>query len=126
MNSRNSILRLKRFEAEEKARKVEALESMIRDFDQMAQDLDRQILSEEERSGIRDPNHYAYSTFAKSAAQRRNNLDASIDDLKAKLELAQRDYEDAAEEVRKAEAADLRDSARTRRKTSRTPDLAVG
>lgn len=109
MKPRDSALKAKRFETAEKARKVASLESMIRDFDLMASDLTRQIAAEEERTGIKDPAHFAYSTFAKAAAQRRGNLLMSIADLKAKLEAARRDHEDAASELSKLEPVEDRD-----------------
>ena len=77
MKARESAVRVKRFEADEYSRKVANLELMIRDFHAMAADLDRQIQAEEERTGVKDSAHFAYSTFAKSAAQRRNNLRGS-------------------------------------------------
>ena len=55
MKARESALRLKRFAADEKQRKVADLEHMIREFDGMASDLDRQIKAEEDRTGVRDP-----------------------------------------------------------------------
>lgn len=111
MKVRDSALRAKRFDASEKARKVASLEAMIREFEVMISDLTRQISVEEERTGIRDAGHFAYSTFAKSAAQRRANLATSLGDLKAKLDIARRDYEDAAAELSKLEPADDRDRA---------------
>lgn len=105
MKPRDSALRAKRFETAEKARKVASLEAMIRDFETMASELSRQIGAEEERTGIKDPAHFAYSTFAKAAAQRRDNLMVSVADLKAKLEAAKRDHEDAASELNKLEPA---------------------
>ena len=41
MKTRDAVSRLKRFEVEEKQRKVAEMEMMIGDFGQMAQDLDR-------------------------------------------------------------------------------------
>jgi flagellar FliJ protein len=111
MKVRDSALRAKRFEASEKGRKVASLEAMIREFETMISDLSRQISVEEERTGVRDVGHFAYSTFAKSAAQRRSNLATSLGDLKAKLDVARRDYEDAAAELSKLEPADDRDRA---------------
>ena len=61
----------KRFEAEEKARQIDDLEHMIREFENMAADLDRQIRAEEDRTRIKDPANLAYSTFAISARLRR-------------------------------------------------------
>jgi flagellar protein FliJ len=119
MKSREITLRLKRYEAEEKNRKVVELELMIRDFEQMAGELDRQIAAEEDRTGVKDANHFAYSTFAKSAALRRLNLTTSVTDLKSKLALARDEYEDALAEVRKIEAGENRDIDRSRRKSQR-------
>ncbi len=104
MKSREAALRLKRFEADEKARKVADLEYMINDFEQMAADLDRQVKMEEERTGVNDPTHFAYSTFAKSAAQRRDNLMSSVQELREKLEAAQRDRDDALDMINRADA----------------------
>jgi flagellar FliJ protein len=109
MKPRDSALRSKRFEAAEKARKVASLEAMIRDFETMASELSRQIGAEEERTGIKDPAHFAYSTFAKAAAQRRANLLTSAADLRVKLDVARREHEDAAYELTKLEPTEDRD-----------------
>jgi flagellar FliJ protein len=97
MKAREQVMRTKRREVDEKIRKVEDLERIIREFDQMAADLERQIQLEEDRTGIRDRGHFSYSTFAKAAAQRRDNLKTSTDDLRAKLAAAVRDRDDTAE-----------------------------
>lgn len=106
MKPRDSALRAKRFEAAEKARKVASLEAMIRDFETMASELARQIAAEEERTGIKDPAHFAYSTFAKAAAHRRANLLNSVSELKVQLETAKRDHEESASELTKLEPDD--------------------
>jgi hypothetical protein len=119
MKPRDSALRAKRFEASEKARKVTLLESMIGDFEHMAVDLARQIAAEEERTGVRDSAHFAYSTFAKAASQRRSNLLTSVTDLRVKLDAARHEHEEAASELRKLEPADARDSDRLHAKADR-------
>src|ERR1700733_13810557 len=110
MKPRDAALKLKRFEATEKARKVSSLETMILDFEQMAVDLARQVAAEEERTGIKDPAHFAYSMFAKAAALRRANLLTSVADLRAKLEVARHDHDAAVAELRKLDPIDSRDS----------------
>jgi hypothetical protein len=117
MKPRDSALRAKRFEASEKARKVTLLESMIGDFEHMAVDLARQIAAEEERTSVRDSAHFAYSTFAQAASQRRSNLLTSVTDLRVKLDAARREHEEAASELRKLEPADARDSDRLHAKS---------
>jgi len=125
MKARETALRLKRFEMDEKARKVADLEQMIREFETIASDLDRQIQAEEERTGIKDPKHFAYSTFAKSAAQRRDNLRASIAELRARYEAAQRDFDDAKQQLSRAASDQPREISRTRRRHDRTAGLAL-
>jgi hypothetical protein len=69
-------------------RRIAVMERMIADFECMAADLDREILSEQERTRIHDPAHFAYPTYAKAAGLRRDNLKRSADELKAQLEKA--------------------------------------
>lgn len=109
MKPRDTALRLKKFEADEKARKVADLEAMIRDFETMAADLDRQIRSEEERTGVKDVMHFAYSTFAKAARQRSDNLQVSIKELKVQQDAAEAAVEELQEEFDKASAIEERD-----------------
>lgn len=114
MKSRETLIRLRRFDVDEHRQKVGDIESMINDFKQMASDLERQIEVEQERAGVSDVNHYAYPTFAKAAIQRRNNLSASIGELEAKLEQAREELAESFEELKKVELLQERDAERGR------------
>jgi flagellar FliJ protein len=114
MRVREAAVRLKRFEVEEKNQRVSDLEQMINEFEQMAADLERQIEAEEERTGVRDRTHFAYSTFARSASQRRENLMASVQDLRARLTNAVTERDDAAAELEQADTIQFRDGDRKR------------
>jgi len=118
MKSRETALKLKRFEVDEKARKVGDLVQMIREFETIATDLDRQIHAEEERTGVREPSHFAYSTFAKSAGHRRDNLRASIAELRLKLAAAERERDEVADQLTRT--SETRDASRGRRRHERT------
>jgi flagellar protein FliJ len=111
MKSRDGLVRLKRFQVDEKRRQVAQIEAMIAEFERMAKELNDQILAEQERSGIHDANHFAYPTFAKAATQRRDNLAASGDALKDRLAAARADFDEAAAELEKVEAIAERDQA---------------
>ena len=111
MKPRDSAIRAKRFEVAESARKVASLEGTIRDFESLAAELARQVGNEEDRTGIRDQAHFAYSTFAKAATQRRDNLLTSVDDLKMKLAAAQREHEDALMALKRLEPPEERERA---------------
>ena len=126
MKAREAALRTKRFEADENSRKVANLESMIADFNLMAADLDRQIQAEEDRTGIKDPSHFAYSTFAKSAAHRRNNLRASAAELTAKLESALKSRNESVEQLSEITSpSPSRSGSRSRRRPERPSSAAL-
>jgi len=114
MKSRDTVVRLRKFEVDEKKQKVGDLEIMIQEFRRMADDLNRQVELEQQKAGISDVNHYAYPTFAKAALQRRDNLIASLEDLEAKLGEAQGELADAFEALKKIEMLEERGMARDR------------
>ncbi len=114
MKSRETLIRLRKFQVDEKRRRVAQIESMVADFDRMAGDLEREITSEQDRAGIHDPTHFAYPTYAKAAMVRRDNLKRSADELKGQLEDARMALAEAFEELKKVEFLDERDQARER------------
>ena len=114
MKSRETLIRLKKFQVDEKRRRVSQIEGMIADFQRMSAELEREILTEQERAGINDPSHFAYPTYAKAAIQRRENLLRSADELRAQLEEAKGHLAEAFEELKKVELLDERDQARER------------
>lgn len=127
MKPRDSALKLKRFEVSEKARKISLLETMIADFEHMAVDLARQVAAEEDRTGIKDPQHFAYSMFAKAAATRRANLMTSVEDLRVKLDAARLDHQEACAELAKLEPAfDSRDVQRPAQRRPERPSALIG
>ena len=114
MKSRETLIRLRKFQVDEKRRRVAQIESMIAEFDRMAAELEREIKAEQDRAGIHDPAHFAYPTYAKAAMQRRDNLVRSGDELKVQLDDAKNALADAFEELKKVEMLDERDQARER------------
>ena len=114
MKSRETLIRLKKFQVDEKRRKVAQIEAMIAEFERIATDLDREIAVEQDRAGIHDPGHFAYPTYAKAAMTRKENLVRSAGELKTQLDDAQAALGEAFEELKKVEMLDERDQARER------------
>ncbi|HEY5962851.1 MAG TPA: flagellar export protein FliJ [Xanthobacteraceae bacterium] len=114
MKSRDTLIRLKKFQVDEKRRKVMQIEGMIAEFERMANDLEREIKVEQDKANIHDPSHYAYPTYAKAAIQRRENLKHSADELKVQLNEAKDALAEAFEELKKVELLDDRDRMRER------------
>lgn len=88
MKARDNAVRLKRFQIEDKRRQVGQIETMIEEFNRMISDLDQEVEAEHRRTGIDDDKHFAYSTFARAAIQRRENLQTSVADLESQLTTA--------------------------------------
>ncbi len=114
MKSRETLIRLKKFQVDDKRRRAAQIEGMIAEFERMATDLDREIEAEQARAGINDPAHYAYPTYAKAAMQRRENLKTSAGELKGQLDEAKAALQEAFEELKKVELLDERDQMRER------------
>ena len=112
MKSRETLIRLKKFQVDEKRRKVAQIEAMIAEFDRIAGELDREIKLEQDRAGIHDPAHFAYPTYAKAAIGRRENLKRSADELKVQVDDARAALGEAFEELKKVEMLDERDQQR--------------
>ena len=109
VKSRDHLIRLKRFQVDERRRRVAQIEFMIADFTRMAVDLDREIATEEQRSGISDPTHFAYPTYARAAVVRRDNLKRSTEELKEQMDEAKGLLAEAQEDLKKAENLDGRE-----------------
>ena len=114
MKSRETLIRLRKFQVDEKRRRTVQIETMIAEFDRMTVELDREVKAEQDRAGIQDPGHFAYPTYAKAANQRRENLKHSVEDLRLQLDDAKAALAEAFEELKKVELLDERDQARDR------------
>ena len=111
MKSRDTLIRLKRFQVDEKRRRVMQIETMINEFTRMMGDLDREIGIEEQRAGISDTSHFAYPTYARAARSRRDNLARSTEELAGQLNEAKEHLSDAMAELAKAQNLDCREQA---------------
>lgn len=109
MKSRESHVRLKQFQVNEKSRQLGQIQLMMAEMEKMNGELEYQISAEEKKSGINDPAHFAYPTFAKAARQRADNLHHSIRELKVQMEAAELALEEAQAEFEKAAALEVRD-----------------
>lgn len=111
MKSRDTLIRLRRFQVDEKRRRVTQIEMMMADFARMASELDREVAQEEGRAGISDTAHFAYPTYARAAATRRDNMRHSAAALEGQLAEAKAELGEAFEELKKVEI--LEDRERT-------------
>ena len=119
MKSRESLIRLNRFQVDERRRQVAELETMLEEFRRREHDLDQQVQAEQEKAGISDIAHYAYPMFAKSMRDRRENILQSINDVSLQLETAKDDLASAYRELKKYELIEESRKRRVRGKLAR-------
>ena len=112
MKSHDSLIRLRKFEVDERRQKVADLEMMIDDFQNMARDLDRQVEVEQQRAGTSDMNDCRYPLWAKDAITRRERIVNSVKELEGKLDSARDDLTSSFEELKKVEKVGERETAR--------------
>jgi flagellar protein FliJ len=124
-SSRESLIRLKKFQVDEKRRRVAQIEAMLADFERMASDLDREVANEERRAGISDPAHFAYPTYARAARTRRENIVNSANELKGQLDVAKGELEMAFEELKKVEILNEREQAAERADSNRRDQVEM-
>jgi flagellar export protein FliJ len=111
MKLQETLIRLKRFQVEEKRRRVAQIESMVAEFSKIARELEQEVAIEEQRAGIFDTAHFAYPTYARAARTRRDNLNRSAAELMTQLEDARGRLEEALDDLSKAQGFDARDPA---------------
>ncbi|XWN31705.1 MAG: hypothetical protein ROR55_00890 [Devosia sp.] len=86
MKPRESTIQAKEFQASALKRQLAQFERMIADLEVIRVELGKQIDGEEQRTGVSDPQNFAYSTVARAARERRRNLTATICDLNERRE----------------------------------------
>ena len=126
MKSRDPLIRAKRFQIDDARRRLAQIDTMIAEFERMAGELDRDIAAEEERTGLTDPRHFAYSPLALAARNRRDNLHRSADDLKSQQDAARAALAEAEADLALVEAAGEMDRTARAESPGRRPPLRSG
>ena len=125
MKPRDSALRLKRFEATEKARKVASIETMISDFEHVAVDLARQIAAEEERTGIEELGPLCIFNLCQGSEPAPGQPADLGGGLRVKLEAARAAHADVMSEIGRLEPVETREVDRQVRKADH-PGAVIG
>ncbi|MFO1034284.1 MAG: flagellar export protein FliJ [Hyphomicrobiales bacterium] len=103
MRSRESLLRLHRFRADDVRRQVADMDLMIQDLMRKHDDLDAHVKAEEARTGVSDPNNVNYSMAAKSVRGRRDNILKTVAELRDQHEAMKDKLREEESELRKVE-----------------------
>jgi len=125
MRNRESLIRLHKFQVDEKRRKVAELELMLGEFRQRERDLEAQVEAEQRKAGISDVAHFAYPMFAKSVLRRRENILESIEGIERQLDTAKEELADAFRELKKYELLDGNRKRKVRKEAMRVEQSSL-
>ncbi len=119
MRNKDSLIRLHRFQVDERRRQVTDLEGMLEEFHRRENDLDQKVRLEQDKAGITDIGHFAYPMFAKSMLQRRENILQSIDEIDKQLDVAKDDLAESYRDLKKFELVEENRKRRAKKEAVR-------
>jgi chromosome segregation ATPase len=130
MKRRENLLRFRRFRVDELKRRVTTLETMHADVVRKLADLEEAIPRERQRSNDTDISRLAFPSVLRAMDSRRENLQATLNELERERGHAARDLEDAAQDLKSLELAaeqEVRRSAEEglRKSSVRLADVAL-
>jgi flagellar FliJ protein len=99
MTLRERLICLKKFQINEKSQESTQINNMVTELARLTATLDLDITIEQYRSHICDPAHFAYSTYAKAAAQRRENIRHSMNELTKQLDTLKESLGEAIDDL---------------------------
>lgn len=103
MKSRRAMIRLQKWNVDEIRRRLAELEVMRQEFEDKGRELET-TMADEREFGERSPlGAFAYPSFARAMAERRQKLDQSIQNIDREIEATKATLGDAYRELKKVE-----------------------
>jgi flagellar export protein FliJ len=105
MTRTDTLLRLKRFRADEMKRRIAAIDAMKADLDRKLTDLDENVTREKQRAGDSDIGRLAFPSFLRSIEARRENLRTTLKEIEREYAIAQAELASAFQDLKALEVA---------------------
>lgn len=106
MKSRDTLIKLHRFRADEAKAKLAGLESIRAELERKNTELDTHLSEETRRATENEIGRYAYPTFARSIRERKAKIAASIAEIERSIAEARIQLHEAFQELKKFELAE--------------------
>ena len=107
-----TLIRLLRWQLDEKRRKLGDLEHLRADFHAQSERLEVELRAEQDSAALTDEGRYAYPTYAEAVIDRRRTLVRSIAEVEASIAEAREEVAAAFEKVKTHEIVGERLEAR--------------
>lgn len=106
MKSRETLIKLHRFRADEAKTKLAGLESIRADLGRKVSELDNHLSEEGRRATENEIGRFAYPSFARSIRERKEKLAASIAEIERSISEARIELQEAYQDLKKFELAE--------------------
>jgi len=106
MKSRDTLIKLHRFRADEAKSKLAGLEAIRADLERKTAELDSHLSEESRRATENDIGRFAYPSFARSIRERKDNIGQSIAEIERSIAEARIGVQEAFQELKKFELAE--------------------
>lgn len=99
------MIRLQKWQVDEKRRQVSDLQDMLAQFERRAEELEAEVRREQKAASLDLAVSYIYGPYAESVLQRRATLRESIVEVESSIEVARDELADLYQELKRYELA---------------------
>ncbi|WP_417317149.1 flagellar FliJ family protein [Emcibacter sp.] len=115
----DGMIRLHKWQLDEKRRQLTELETMRDDLLARKEDLAKQLVAEQEKVASSQVVNISYASFATAVAQRQENLMGSLAEIEASIEEMKDQVSESFKELKKYEVVEQRERERQMAKENR-------
>lgn len=124
MKGLTTLIRLHRWQLDEKRRQLADLERLLTDLKSQSERLEAEVQSEQ-RAAESDEGRYAYPGYAAAVVDRRENLTRSMVEVEVSIEAAREEVAAIFEKVKTYEQAERRQQERARANIARNEQIRM-
>jgi flagellar FliJ protein len=120
-----TLIRVRTWELEEKRRKVADLQGLELQLTEAIARLDDEVQLENQVASTDHDARFTYGSYVSAAIERRRTLDASVEDVRRQIEMAQEEVTIAYQELKKFEVAQSNRKRRVREEANRREQVVL-
>ncbi len=125
MRGLTTLIRLHRWQLDEKRRQLADLERLLTDLNGQSARLEAEVQGEQRSAAETEEGRYAYAGYAAGVVDRRENLTRSIAEVEISIEAAREDVAAIFEKVKTYEQAERRQQDRARTNVARREQIRM-
>jgi flagellar protein FliJ len=125
MRTLATLIRMHRYQLDEKRRALTDLENLRADLIRQREKLEAELVREQDVAKTVECGAFAYAGFARGYIERREKLMASLAEIEARIEAAQKEVNEAFQDLKRHEIALAARQRRQREEAERRQQLEL-